>query len=95
MAAIGPVSSGSAWAAASAAVAKASQRFDTATEAAVAATSFMPKVVYPYHFRYPYNVANDNPHRFALALKGSGIRVKLLDFYSPAAIAKSMRAAGQ
>jgi hypothetical protein len=38
LAAIGPVSSGSAWAAASAAVAKASQRFDAATEAAVAAT---------------------------------------------------------
>jgi L-ascorbate metabolism protein UlaG (beta-lactamase superfamily) len=45
-------------------------------EAADAVKAFMPKVVIPYHYR------GQDPQRFADALSGTGIEVRLLDWYS-------------
>ena len=44
-------------------------------EAAEAVRAFHPKVVYPYHYR------GSDPKEFEAALAGSGIQVKLLDWY--------------
>ncbi len=57
----------------------------TPQEAAVGARAFKPKVVYPYHYRYPFTKVNDNPQQFAKALAGSGIEVRLRDWYHNAA----------
>lgn len=58
----------------------------TPQEAAAGARAFKPKVVYPYHYRYPFDKPNDNPQQFAKALAGSGIQVKLRGWYAhPAA----------
>ncbi len=58
----------------------------TPQEAAIGAKAFKPKVVYPYHYRYPFNKANDNPQQFAKAMAGSGVTVKLRNWYGhPAA----------
>lgn len=54
----------------------------TPQEAAVGAKAFKPKVVYPYHYRAPFNQVNDNPQQFAKALQGSGITVKLRGWYA-------------
>ncbi len=54
----------------------------TPQEAAMGARAFKPKVVYPYHYRYPFTKANDNPQQFAKALQGSGIQVKLRGWYA-------------
>jgi L-ascorbate metabolism protein UlaG (beta-lactamase superfamily) len=48
----------------------------TPAEAAACVKAFRPKVVYPYH----YNQAS-NAQEFAAALKGSGIEVRLADWY--------------
>ena len=47
----------------------------TPEEAAVAVKSFHPKVVIPYHYR------GSDPAVFQKALEGSGIEVRLLDWY--------------
>jgi L-ascorbate metabolism protein UlaG (beta-lactamase superfamily) len=47
-------------------------------EAADCVKAFRPKIVYPYHFQ------GQKPEEFANALKGSGIEVRILDWY-PAA----------
>ncbi len=58
----------------------------TPQEAAVGARAFKPKVVFPYHYRYPFTKANTNPQQFAKALQGSGIQVKIRGWYAhPAA----------
>ena len=62
----------------------------TPAEAADAAKAFRPKVVYPYHFRSPFDKPNDNAEKFAQDLKGSGIQVKMLDWYPAAAVKKMM-----
>ena len=62
----------------------------TPDEAATAARAFRPKVVYPYHFRFPFDKPSGNAEKFAADLKGSGIRVKILDWYPRAAVAKMM-----
>ena len=51
----------------------------TPAEAAVCAKAFHPKIVYPYHYR------GQDPAQFAAALKGSGIDVRLRNWY-PAAV---------
>ncbi|MBW3637428.1 MAG: MBL fold metallo-hydrolase [Armatimonadetes bacterium] len=58
----------------------------TPQEAAAGARAFKPKIVYPYHYRYPFTKVNDNPQQFARALAGSGIEVRLRGWYDhPAA----------
>jgi L-ascorbate metabolism protein UlaG (beta-lactamase superfamily) len=47
----------------------------TPAEAAVAVKAFQPKVVYPYHYR------GQETGVFAQALSGTGIQVRLLDWY--------------
>ena len=54
----------------------------TPQEAATGAKAFKPKVVYPYHYRYPFDKANDNPQQFQKALAGSGIQVRLRGWYA-------------
>ncbi len=48
----------------------------TPAEAAACVKDFKPKVAIPYHYM------GQNPQEFADALKGSGIEVRLLNFYS-------------
>ena len=57
----------------------------TPQEAASGARAFKPKIVYPYHYRAPFDKANNNPQQFASALKGSGIQVRLRGWYANAA----------
>ncbi len=64
----------------------------TPEEAAGAAKVFQPKVVYPYHFRSPFNKANDTPERFARVMRGSGVKVKLLDWYPASGIKRFLAA---
>ena len=45
------------------------------SEAAECVKAFKPKIVYPYHFQ------GQNPQEFADALKGSGIEVRMLNWY--------------
>jgi L-ascorbate metabolism protein UlaG (beta-lactamase superfamily) len=45
-------------------------------EAAAAVKSFKPKIVYPYHYK------GQDPAAFKKALDGSGIEVRLLDWYA-------------
>jgi L-ascorbate metabolism protein UlaG (beta-lactamase superfamily) len=45
-------------------------------EAATCARAFKPKVVYPYHYR------EQDPKAFAAALNGTGIEVRLRDWYA-------------
>jgi L-ascorbate metabolism protein UlaG (beta-lactamase superfamily) len=45
------------------------------SEAAECVTAFKPKIVYPYHYR------GSNLDEFAAALKGSGIEVRVRDWY--------------
>ncbi len=54
----------------------------TPAEAASGARAFKPKVVYPYHYRYPFTKKNSNPQQFAQALRGTGIQVRLRDWYT-------------
>ena len=60
----------------------------TPDEAAGAAKAFRPRVVYPYHFRSPFDKPSGNAEKFAAAMKGSGIAVKMLDWYPRAAVEK-------
>ena len=62
----------------------------TPDEAANAVKAFRPKMVYPYHFRYPFNRASGNAEKFAADLKGSGVQVKILDWYPAPAVKKMM-----
>ena len=48
----------------------------TPTEAADAVKAFKPKIVYPYHYR------GSDVNEFANALKGTGIDVRLRDWYA-------------
>lgn len=61
----------------------------TPKEAADGVRAFKPKIVYPYHFRYPFNKPNNNVAEFTAALKGSGVLVRELDFYPAAAVKKA------
>lgn len=51
----------------------------TPEDAAEAVKAFKPKIVIPYHYR------GQDVQKFASALKGTGIEVRLLDWYSNAA----------
>ena len=48
----------------------------TPDEAAAAVKSFKPKIVYPYHYK------GQDPAAFKKDLEGSGIEVRLLDWYA-------------
>jgi L-ascorbate metabolism protein UlaG (beta-lactamase superfamily) len=48
----------------------------TPAEAADAVKAFKPKIVYPYHYR------GSEPKDFAAALQGTGIDVRLRDWYA-------------
>jgi L-ascorbate metabolism protein UlaG (beta-lactamase superfamily) len=61
----------------------------TPQEAAQGARAFKPKVVYPYHFRSPFNKLTGNEFTFRDALRGSGIQVRILDWYPAAAVKKA------
>jgi len=63
----------------------------TPQEAAQAAKAFKPKMVYPYHYRYPFDKANNNPQQFAAALRGTKIQVRLRTWYPDAAVKKMMK----
>ena len=47
----------------------------TPAEAATCARAFKPKVLYPYHYR------GQDPHELATALQGTGVEVRLRDWY--------------
>ena len=47
------------------------------SEAAECVKAFKPKIVYPYHYR------GQNLEEFAAAVKGSGIDVRIRDWYAP------------
>ena len=47
------------------------------SEAADCVKAFKPKIVYPYHYR------GQNLDEFANALKGTGIDVRIRDWYAP------------
>jgi L-ascorbate metabolism protein UlaG (beta-lactamase superfamily) len=51
----------------------------TAEEAADAVKAFHPKIVYPYHYR---GQPSQDPHKFAQLLEGSGVDVRIRDWYS-------------
>ena len=51
----------------------------TPAEAAECVKGFRPRVAIPYHYM------GQKPEEFAAALKGSGIEVRLLNFYAKAA----------
>lgn len=57
----------------------------TPQEAAAGAKAFAPKIVIPYHYRYPFDKANNNPQQFQAALKGSKTQVRILEWYPVAA----------
>jgi L-ascorbate metabolism protein UlaG (beta-lactamase superfamily) len=54
----------------------------TPQEAAQGAKAFRPKVVYPYHYRFPFDKPNDNPQQFQKLLAGSGIEVRIRGWYA-------------
>jgi L-ascorbate metabolism protein UlaG (beta-lactamase superfamily) len=54
----------------------------TPVEAADCAKVFKPKIVYPYHYQ------GQKPEEFEAALKGSGIEVRMLNWYPPASAGK-------
>jgi len=54
----------------------------TPQEAAQGVRAFKPKVVYPYHYRFPFDKPNDNPQQFQKALVGSGIDVRIRGWYA-------------
>ena len=64
----------------------------TPQEAANAVRAFKPKIVYPYHFRYPFDKQNTNVQQFAAALRGSKTQVRVLDWYNAAPVARFMAA---
>ncbi len=63
----------------------------TPQEAAQGAKAFKPKIAIPYHYRYPFDKANDNPQRFEAALKGTKIQVRLLEWYPVSAVKTATR----
>lgn len=67
----------------------------TPQEAARGARSFKPKLVYPYHYRYPFNRVNDNLQQFQAALQGSGIQVRMRNWYPQDAVQRAMQAASK
>lgn len=64
----------------------------TPQEAAQATRAFRPRVVFPYHFRFPFNKAGTNPQQFQAALKGTRIQVRMLDWYPAKAVSRAMAA---
>jgi L-ascorbate metabolism protein UlaG (beta-lactamase superfamily) len=50
----------------------------TPTDAAICAVAFKPKIAYAYHYR------GQDPNRFASTLAGTGIEVRLRDWYAGA-----------
>jgi L-ascorbate metabolism protein UlaG (beta-lactamase superfamily) len=67
----------------------------TPQEAAQGARSFKPKMVYPYHYRYPFNKVNNHPQQFQAALQGSGIQVRLRNWYPQDAVQRATQAAAK
>jgi len=53
----------------------------TPQEAATGAKAFRPKIVYPYHYRFPFDQPNSNPQQFKAALAGTGIEVRIRNWY--------------
>ena len=54
----------------------------TPQEAAQGALAFRPKVVYPYHYRFPFDKPNNNPQQFQKLLGGGGIEVRIRGWYA-------------
>ncbi len=54
----------------------------TPQEAAEGVRAFKPKIVYPYHYRFPFTQPNDNPQQFKTALAGSGTDVRIRGWYA-------------
>ena len=67
----------------------------TPQEAARAARAFRPRIVFPYHFRFPFNKANTNPQQFQSALRGTRIQVRILDWYPAQSVARAMATMGK
>ncbi len=67
----------------------------TPQEAALAARAFRPRIVFPYHFRFPFNKANTRPQQFQNALRGTRIQVRMLDWYPAPSVARAMAAMGK
>jgi L-ascorbate metabolism protein UlaG (beta-lactamase superfamily) len=65
----------------------------TPQEAATGARAFKPRVVYPYHYRYPFNKANNHPQQFQAALRNTDIEVRLRTWYPAAAVQRATQAA--
>lgn len=63
----------------------------TPQEAAAGVRAFHPRIVYPYHYRYPFDKPNTNPQQFAALLRGSGIQVRLRDWYPPDAVKRALQ----
>ena len=63
----------------------------TPQEAAAGVRAFHPRIVYPYHYRYPFDKPNTNPQQFAALLRGSGIQVRIHDWYPPDAVARALK----
>ena len=64
----------------------------TPQEAAAGVRAFKPRFVYPYHYRSPFDKKNTNPQQFASALRGSGIQVRIREWYPSAAVARAAQA---
>jgi L-ascorbate metabolism protein UlaG (beta-lactamase superfamily) len=64
----------------------------TPAEAAAGAKVFKPKMVYPYHYRFPFDKDSGNETTFARLMRGTKTKVVLLDWYPPAAVEKMMAA---
>ena len=54
----------------------------TPQEAAEGVRAFGPKIVYPYHYRFPFDKPNDNPQQFQKALAGSRVEVRIRGWYA-------------
>ena len=64
----------------------------TPQEAAIGVRAFAPKIVYPYHFRFPFDKPNTNPQQFIQAMRGSKTQIRVLDWYNAAPVARFMKA---
>lgn len=59
----------------------------TPQEAAEGVRAFTPRIVVPYHYRYPFDKENTNPQQFQTALGNGKSEVCLLDWYPQTAVA--------
>ena len=58
----------------------------TPQEAAGGVQAFAPRIVVPYHYRYPFDKENNNPQQFQTAMGNGRTEVSLLDWYPPTAV---------